>query len=143
MLSEYDYQRLRKGKDIKHESQTPLGVRCQNNTKGAARNIMKTLEKDGIKVREEEALCTDFLACFNCSHHKLVAAVEDIWLMLSFRDTLTEMEQYPTVNSLPKERYFDLCNTIDYILSRFKNVSNENYSQAIEKQKAGRRWAGG
>jgi len=84
---------------------------------------------------DKEVLCTDFLSCFGCHEHKLVAAVEDIWLMLSFRETLTEMAQFPTVNSLPKGKYQDLCRTIDAILVGFKEVSEENYNQASEQQK--------
>ncbi|EDM64708.1 hypothetical protein PE36_22635 [Moritella sp. PE36] len=136
VLSEYDYKRLREGKDNPNESQTPLGVRCQNNKKGAASIIDKNLKRNGVDMPEKEAFCTDFLGCFGCEYHKLVAAVEDIWLMLSFRETLTEMGQYPTVNSLPKGKYQDLCRTIDAILVGFKEVSEENYNQALEQQKS-------
>ncbi|HDY7972698.1 hypothetical protein LL266_07325 [Vibrio anguillarum] len=135
VLSEYDYERSKKTKSNPNESQTPLGVRCQDNTKGGANIIRKSLNKSGIDINDKESLCTDFLECFDCPYHKLVAAVEDIWLMLSFRDTLTEMEQLPAVNSLPKERYYDLCQTIDYILGRFKDVSEENYASALRKNK--------
>ncbi|SGY82690.1 hypothetical protein [Moritella viscosa] len=136
VMSEYDYQRLRKGEDNPNESQTPLGVRCQNNKKGAASIIDKNLKRNGVDMPEKEAFCTDFLGCFGCEHHKLVAAIEDIWLMLSFRETLTEMAQCPTVNSLPKDKYQDLCRTIDAILVGFKEVSEGNYNQALEQQKS-------
>ena len=135
ILSEYDYHRLRNSKQNTHEAQTPLGVRCMDNTKGSAQYIKNAIKKSGIAVEDNESLCTDFLECFECSYHKLVAAVEDIWLMLSFRDTLTEMEQYPTVNSLPQGRYQKLCQTIDCILKRFNEVSADNYTQALEKHK--------
>ena len=135
VLSEYDYQRLRKNTKEQHEALTPVGVRCQDNTLGAAELIDKALKRSGIDTPEEEKRCTDFLECFECEHHKLVAAVDDIWLMLSFQDTLNEMQQYPTVNSSPKVRYKKLCMTIEAILSRFKEVDIDNYTQAQEKHK--------
>jgi len=55
--------------------------------------------------------------------------------MLSFKETLEEMQQFPSINSLPKSRYRNLCLTIDSILDRFKEVSKTNYSQALEKMK--------
>jgi len=91
--------------------------------------------QSGIDMPIEEVLCTDFLGCFECEHHKLVAAVDDIWLMLSFQDTLNEMKQYPAVNSLSGSRYNKLCLTVSSILERFKEVDEANYQQAQEQHK--------
>lgn len=135
VLSEYDYKRLRKKEHGDKEAMTPLGVRCQDNTKGAASIIDKVLKKSGIEMPDEEQLCTDFLECFECDNHKLVAGVEDIWLMLSFKDTLKDMEQFPAINSFTKSRYQHICLTIDSVLARYKEVSVENYSEASEKMK--------
>lgn len=136
VLSEYDYKKLREKERVKtNEAMTPLGVRCQDNTKGAAGIIDKILKKNGVEMPDEEKVCTDFLGCFECEYHKLVAGVEDIWLMLSFKDTLDEMQLFPSVNSLPKSRYENICLTISSALARYKEVSNENYSEALEKKK--------
>ncbi|EME3957819.1 TPA: hypothetical protein ACN371_003603 [Vibrio parahaemolyticus] len=131
ILSHYDYQRLRK-EERENDAQTPLGVRCKDATKGAANTVKKNLEKMGIKQPEEKR-CTDFLGCFECEFHRLVSEVEDIWLMLSFNDTLQQMKDYPAINSLPTDKFHKLCNTIESILTRFKAVSPDNYTQAQEK----------
>lgn len=136
VLSEYDYKRLREKECNSKETRTPIGVRCQDNKKGAAKRIDKVLKKSGIEMPEEEKICTSFIECFECEHHKLVAAVEDIWLMLSFKDTLKEMQAFPSINSLPEDGYKNLCLTIDSILQRFKDVSEANYSEALEKIKS-------
>lgn len=135
VLSEYDYKRLREKERTSNEARTPVGGRCQNSRKGAAKAINKILKKSGIDMPTEEKVCTNFLECFECDHHKLVAAVEDIWLMLSFKETLQEMLGFPSVNSLPKDVYKSICLTIDSILERFKEVSKVNYSEALEKKK--------
>jgi len=136
VLNEYEYKRLRKKEGNIKEARTPLGGRCQDNTKGAANIIDKMLKKSGVKMPEEEKKCTNFLECFECEYHKLVAAVDDIWLMLSFKDTLQEMQQYPSVNSLPESGYRNLCITIDSVLERFKDVSRINYLKALDKKKS-------
>ncbi|MDF4771028.1 hypothetical protein P3561_19085 [Vibrio parahaemolyticus] len=131
VLSDYDYKRLRK-EERENDAQTPLGVRCKDATKGAANTVKKNLEKMGIKQSEEKK-CTDFLGCFECEYHRLVSEVEDIWLMMSFNDTLQQMKDYPAINSLPTDKFHKLCNTIESILTRFKAVSPDNYAQAQEK----------
>ncbi|TOF68445.1 hypothetical protein [Vibrio parahaemolyticus] len=131
IYSDYDYQRLRK-EERENDAQTPLGFRCKDPTKGAANTVKKNLEKMGIKQPEQKR-CTDFLGCFECEFHRLVSEVEDIWLMLSFNDTLQQMKDYPAINSLPTDKFYKLCNTIGSILTRFKAVSPDNYAQAQEK----------
>lgn len=131
VLSDYDYNRLRK-EERGGDRQTPLGVRCQNTTKGAANSIKKNLEKMGLKQPTEKT-CTDFLGCFECDYHRLVSDIEDIWLMLSFNDTLQQMKEYPAINSLPTDKFHKLCNTIESILRRFKAVSPDNYIDALKK----------
>ncbi|MDE9383459.1 hypothetical protein PZ937_21975 [Vibrio alginolyticus] len=131
VLSVYDYKRLRE-QEIANDKQTPIGTRCMDSTQGVAIRIKKSLEKIGVE-QSEEVVCTDFLGCFECEHHRLVSEVEDIWLMLSFKDTLQEMKDYPAINSLPTDKFYKLCNTIESILKRFKEVSPDNYTEALAK----------
>jgi hypothetical protein len=136
ILSDYEYQSLRKNTDRNHESRTPTGVRCQDNTKGAAEFIGKSLRRAGIKTSAKESICTDFLDCFDCDQHALVADVDDIWLMLSFKETLQQMQQLPAINSIQEDKYNKLANTIDDILCQFRDKSKNNYVLADEKNKA-------
>jgi integrase len=135
VLSNYDYMRLREGSDRSHESRTPVGVRCKDNTKGSAKRIHNSLMKLGIESSNSENICTDFLGCFECEAHALVADVEDIWLMLSFKDTLQQLQQTPSINSMPEHKYEKLFNTIVSALQRYKEKSLENYNEAEEKIK--------
>lgn len=130
VLSDYDYKRLR---DTENDKLTPVGSRCKDATKGSAQVIKKNLERIGIE-QTDEATCTDFLSCFDCGYHRLVAEVEDIWLMLSFNDTLEEMKEYPSINTLPTDKFHKICNTIQAILKRFKEISSKNFSMALEKK---------
>lgn len=136
ILDEYDYQRLRADQNRVHESRTPLGVRCSDNTKGAAGLIRRAIDKAGVEISTEEALCTDFLGCFECEQHALVADVEGIWLMLSFKDTMAQMQQIPAVNSMPKNQYSKLWNTLVHILSLYQDKAPGCFRIALDKHKS-------
>lgn len=133
VLSEYDYKKVREKEGVTEEATTLVGGRCQNPTKETRDD--KMLKKKGIKMPAEENRCTNFLECFECEFHKLVAAVSDIWLMLSFRETLDEMLQIPAVNSMPKTDYDKICVSVDSALVRLKEKSKKNYDEAQEKMK--------
>lgn len=135
ILDDYDYKKLRANQNRTNESRTPLGVRCQDNTKGSTNIIKKMLDKSGIAINSNEEVCTDFLSCFECDEHALVAGVDDIWLMLSFKDTLEGLKQTPSINSLPKEKFTKLNNTIEFIIDRFKDKAIENFKLATELHK--------
>ncbi|MAE92337.1 MAG: hypothetical protein CMI67_22650 [Pelagibaca sp.] len=135
ILDDYEFQRLRKGKDRTNESRTPHGGRCLNNRAGAAQVINKLLNKAGIETNENEVVCTDFLACFWCKEHKLVAEVDDIWLMLSFKETLQQLQQTPSVNSIPSKKYTELFEIVESILKGYNEKSPSNCRQAHEKIK--------
>ncbi|MFQ3249267.1 MAG: hypothetical protein ACI9O6_001071 [Glaciecola sp.] len=135
ILDDYDYQRLRKGQDRSHESRTLTGVRCNDNRKGAAQTIDRILKREGVDAPAEEKVCTDFLDCFECSEHAFVTDVEDIWLMLSFQQTLQELQQLPAINSMPENKYIKVFNTVKAVLAGFQDKNPDNYSQANEKLK--------
>lgn len=133
ILDNYEYQRLRQEQDRTHEARTPTGARCNDSRKGAGSIIEKSLSRAGVATDKSESACTDFLSCFDCQQHTFVTDVEDIWLMLSFKDTLQQLQQTPAINSMPERKYTDLFNTIESILNGFKIKNENNYRQALEK----------
>ena len=133
ILDNYEYQRLRQGQDRTHEARTPTGARCNDSRKGAGSIIEKSLRRAGVATDKSESACTDFLSCFDCQEHTFVTDVEDIWLMLSFKDTLQQLQQTPAINSMPERKYTDLFNTVESILHGFKVKNENNYQQALEK----------
>jgi hypothetical protein len=135
VLDDYEYKNLRFGKDRSHESRTPTGVRCTDNTQGSAQIINRALQRLEITPTDDEIICTDFLDCFECENHALVADTQDIWLMLSFKDTLQQLQQTPAINSMPNEKYSKVFNTIESILYRFYEKSIKNYKKAEELHK--------
>lgn len=135
VLDDYEYQNLRAGQDRRHEARTPSGVRCNDNRKGASKAVEKALKRAGVEVEVDEMVCTDFLSCFECQEHALVTDVDDIWLMLSFKDTLQQLQQTPSINSMPESKYTKLFNIITAILNDFQQKNPTNYAQACERIK--------
>jgi len=135
ILDDYEYQNLRKGKDRSHESKTPSGVRCNDNRKGAAQVIDKVLKRAGIDTEDNEVVCTDFLGCFDCQDHALVSDVDDIWLMLSFMETLQQLQQTPAINSMPEGKYTKLFNTVTAVLEGHRDKNLVNFKSASNKLK--------
>ncbi|EON5740429.1 hypothetical protein ACLHFH_004125 [Escherichia coli] len=135
ILDHYEYEALREGSNRSHEARTPTGIRCNDNKQGAVKTINKMLERIGVEMNSDEEACTSFLDCFECEHHSLVSDVTDIWLMMSFKETLQELEVTPAINSMPPKKMNTLLNTIETILGGFRDKSPENYKQAYELQK--------
>ena len=131
ILSDYEYKKYRSTNS--DEALTPQGLRCQNKKKGSAERIFKILQKSGAEVPSDEIVCTDYLGCFECGNYKLVAGIDDIWLMLSFYETIEELNLCPSINSLPATRFIKVKNTISAILQKLKSVSPKNYERAQTK----------
>ena len=55
--------------------------------------------------------------------------------MMSFKETLQELEITPAVNSIPPKKMNTLLITIETILRGFKDKSPDNYREASELQK--------
>ena len=124
ILSEYDYK-----KRFGLGSQTPAGVRCTGDAT-LTNQIERQLKTLKLDIPEEEKKCTNFLKCFVCDNHVLVAMVDDIWLMMSFYDVIKSLKEQVAINSLPEDELYQLENTVKNILDRFRNVSVDNFKKA-------------
>ena len=109
---------------------TPAGARCKEPFGSRAKTSLRPLRK---LESADHAPCIDYLECFECPSHVLVAEVEDMWLMLSFRDSIMETLSRPSVNSNPTEKVDKLLSKIDMILRRFREKYSAKYAEAIEK----------
>jgi len=127
IISEYDYK-----KRLRPASKTPSGARCTGDV-NLSNQIERQLKTLKIEMPEEEKKCTNFLECFKCEYHALVAMVDDIWLMMSFYDVIKSLKENVAVNSLPKDELYQLEQTVQGILERFNDKSIENYKKAKEK----------
>ncbi len=134
ILSEYDYKERLKRAEIPVTTITPSGVRCGKNKGKATKTERKNKQ---LNIKPSSNKCTNFLECFDCDSHILVASISDIWLMLTFKTRVDELKEISAYNSVPKDKLSKLQNILSRTLERYKSKSPDNYLSAenrFEKQ---------
>lgn len=114
-------------KDI--TSKTTTGLRCKEPLGEKSKKLINYL-KDYDRSDDATA-CTDFMHCFSCEYHAVVAEKDDIWLMLSFRDSLIDLlDRTFFKGNTSKEEYEKVFNTVEAILLKLKEVAPGEYGAA-------------
>lgn len=111
-------------------TKTPTGVRC---TSPFSEKAEKSLRPFRELESSKTGACIDFLECFECTHHALIAEVDDIWLMLSFLDTLEEVMSRPSYESFPSEHFAKIKLMTLSILEKMREKSPDHYFEAQRK----------
>ncbi|MFA0482774.1 hypothetical protein [Vibrio sp. 10N.222.55.B11] len=134
ILSDYDYKNLR-SRESKEQPlmTTPSGIKCAGATPEKLIAEARRMKQLGIDFSKDTGRCTDFLACFDCDNHKLVASENDIWLMLSFLEQIEDLKEMVASNSAPKDEYFVVEGILKKVLLRLKQKALKNYAQAKQK----------
>lgn len=127
-LTEFEWSR----KNHRLPNKTPTGVRCQE-------PFGKRAKRSLIPLRDlsssASGACVDFLGCFDCEHHALIAEKDDIWLMMSFKDSVIEVIARPSHNSAPARRWGDTLFKVDAILAKYNEKAPDEYRAAFELNK--------
>ncbi|SGZ16705.1 hypothetical protein [Moritella viscosa] len=139
ILSDYDYkQRLQGARgDNRPLMKTPCGVRCQGATPEKLDAEARRMKQLGIDFSKDTGRCIDFMGCFDCPSHKLVASENDIWLMLSFSEGISDLKNMVAGNSAPKDEYFMVEATLQKVLIRLNKKAPKNYASAKVKVDSG------
>ncbi|ELI6431869.1 hypothetical protein RRM65_001607 [Aeromonas salmonicida subsp. salmonicida] len=93
------------------------------------------IAKEQIKYRntnKELDMCIDFIGCFDCPSHALVADKDNIWMMLSFYDTVRQVLSRPSYNSTPSENFYHLEIKTKIILDKLRSKAPKAYQEAEE-----------
>ncbi|MBU2970019.1 site-specific integrase [Pseudoalteromonas sp. C2R02] len=109
------------------------GLRCKDSFGEKAKQLKKSLVKAGLAKQKNKVACHKFLECFGCPYHAVIAEVDDIWLMLSFRDVILEVACQPSINSIPTTTLTKVTNTVESILERLKREFPHVYKSAEVK----------
>lgn len=113
-------------------NKTPNGARCTDPKGDVAKKGMRAIKSLNLGDDRE---CMSFLQCFDCSKHALIAEIDDIWLMFSFKDSLLETISRPAINSIPNSKFSDALEKTQYVLSRMEKIAPEDYKIANDKNK--------
>lgn len=132
ILSDYDHNERFKRHEIPTTTIAPHGIRCTGDS-NKKDQITRKLKNLGIDLVKNEKKCTAFLECFDCPYHILVASEQDIWLMLSFYEQVTEMKDIPAQNSIPKKKLYGIEAILSRTLTRFEQKAPAQFASAKEK----------
>jgi hypothetical protein len=133
ILTEYDHRERLRRNEISTTTITPSGVRCKGASKSKLDKESKKSKNMGVSLESDEKRCTDFLSCFDCEFHVLVASEMDIWLMLSFQFQVIEMKEVAARNSTPKNNLFRIEAILHKTLERLKKKSQKAFNNAIQR----------
>ncbi|CAK3383691.1 Integrase [Vibrio crassostreae] len=138
ILSDYDYKSLRNGNSqAKPLMATPSGIKCSGPTPQKLITEARRMKLLGIDFSSDTGRCTDFMGCFDCDSHKLVATESDIWLMLSFIEQIEALKDMVASNSIPKKEFFIVEGLLKKVILRLKQKAPKNYKLAKDKIKNG------
>jgi hypothetical protein len=113
---------------------TKMGTRCRQPFGEKAQLLKRELVANGLLDQNESVACFKFLDCFGCEFQALIAEVDDIWCMLSFRESLIEALQRPAINHhLPTTRINDVMCKIQMMLKEVERDYPDVYKEATDK----------
>lgn len=109
------------------------GLRCEKPFGEKSLDLKKQLVKAGIASDIDSVACYKFLDCFRCPFHAVIAEVQDVWMLLSFRDVILETLSRPALNSTPSGVLQKVLLTIVNILQKIDEDYPLVYKDANEK----------
>lgn len=107
ILTEYDYKKRLSRNEISVYEITPSCVRCSGDD-SLQSQLERRLKNLAVELKKDEHKCTNFLACFDCESHVLVASESDIWMMFSFHQQVLDIKELPSQNSIPKSKLYEI-----------------------------------
>ncbi|MEZ9699686.1 MULTISPECIES: hypothetical protein [Vibrio] len=131
ILSDYDAKKLHSRESQEQPLMTTAsGIRCAGPTPEKLVAEARRMKLLGIDFPNDTGRCTDFLNCFDCDRHRLVASENDIWLMLSFLEQIEDLKEMVASNSAPRYEYFMVEGMLKKVLVRLEQKAPKNYAQA-------------
>ncbi|MCU8091533.1 site-specific integrase [Shewanella sp. SM20] len=109
------------------------GLRCKDSFGDKAKQLKSSLVKAGLAKQKNTVACHKFLECFSCPHHAVIAEVDDIWLMLSFRDVILDVSCQPSINTMPTNTLTKIVHSLESILERLRQEFLIEYKHAEAK----------
>lgn len=116
-----------------YASSVANGLRCTMPFGEKAEQLKKILMQNGLTNSGEKVACFKFLDCFSCPFHAVIAEVQDIWLLLSFRDVVLETLTRPAANTVPSNALSVVAAATERILSSVEISYPQVYKKAFKE----------
>ncbi len=95
---------------------TALGTGCKSPFIGQVEKYRRKMTSTNDKNFVESLSCADLTNCFFCKNQVIIESTDDIWCLLSYRETIKESRQNHLSNAQFDKNYSDLLEQIDSIL---------------------------
>ncbi|MCE7626383.1 hypothetical protein LZT04_00870 [Vibrio fluvialis] len=128
IISTYEIQ----ASDIR-VSNTDIGSKCKEPFGDKAKRLKTELVKNGLANENDNVACFKFLDCFGCEHQAIVAELDDIWCLLSFRDSILEAISNPSINHTLSQKSQEVLINLQDALAELKSKYPEIYEEAETK----------
>lgn len=129
-MSDFEY-RMETGKIA---NLTTTGPRCSKvDSDKANKSIRKYRDIDQFG---DTTPCIEFLECFTCPYHVLISEVEDIWVMMSFKEVILDCLNRPSYGDkliATNEKLLDIAHLVKRALSKLFAHNSVNYKEAEDK----------
>lgn len=112
---------------------TDVGLKCKSPFGEKAERLKSGLIKSGLADEKDDVACFKFLDCFECEHQAFVADIEDVWCLLSFRDSILEAINNPSVNHTLTEKARTVLIRVQNALLDMQDQHPAIYAEAEDK----------
>lgn len=103
-------------------SRTAHGGYCKQPFGEKAEAFNRRVRKHHLQTEGERLACADLLACFSCEHQVLVESEDDLWCLLSFRESIEE-SLYMHLDKTHFQKNFG--SVLERIDARLKLINNK------------------
>lgn len=122
----YDKYMKMKVKPVK----TACGTHCKNPYDVKSKKFKDKAIKHGLVNKKNKLACADIKSCFSCVNQVIVEEVDDLWCLLSFRDSVEESSYIHNSKQHFEKNYIRLLKNIKNIL---KFISPTKIREAEKK----------
>ncbi|MFC4700801.1 hypothetical protein ACFO4O_11575 [Glaciecola siphonariae] len=110
---------------------TPLGTGCKSPFSEQVEKYRRKMNSLGDETFAQSLSCADLTNCFFCKNQVIIETIEDIWCLLSYRETIKESRQNHLSNSQFDKNYSELLEQIDSILFSVSSVTRRNAEKKL------------
>ncbi|EJH33176.1 hypothetical protein VCCP104114_1551 [Vibrio cholerae CP1041(14)] len=100
----------------KHGEKTIIGTGCKNVYSSQADKYRRRNHFSPKDFNVDHLACSDIHNCFDCENQVIIESVEDIWCLLSYRESIIDSKVHHLNEQHFNKNYSDLLNSINRIV---------------------------
>ena len=119
-----------------NKSNTPMGTRCQ------IPQTQSEFSKKSLKRNLGTLSCADLTLCFGCRHAAIIDSVDDIWNLISFKESLTNGRMFSVDKSHHDKNFKLIIAKIDIAIERCQQNHVKSAQEKYDNEGPHPFWSG-